>query len=63
MNTPANIVTGQPRPCPDHPDCLLQRCRRLWCHNTVHVKLISRGQPRRYCSTRCRVAEHRRLHQ
>ena len=33
------------------------------CPNLVHVNLTSRGQPRRYCSTRCRVAEHRRLHQ
>ncbi len=65
MNTPTNIVTSPPRaqPCPEHPHCLLLPCRRPWCINTIHLDLTSRGRPRRYCSTRCRVAEHRRLRQ
>ena len=62
MNTPANIVTSPP-PCPDHPNCLPRPCRRLWCPNLIHISLTSPGQPRQYCTTRCRVAEHRRLHQ
>ena len=50
-----------PGPCSDHPDCLVLRCRRLFCKRTFHQPLIQRGQPRRYCSPACRVAEHRRL--
>lgn len=50
-----------PGPCPEHPDCLIACCRRFWCSRPVHVALNSRGQPRRYCSPACRVAEHRRL--
>ena len=38
MNTPANIVTI-PQRCPEHPNCLLQHCRRFWCPNLVHVNL------------------------
>ena len=41
---------------PQPPHCLLQHCRRLWCHNLIHVNLTSRGQPRRYCSTRSLAA-------
>jgi hypothetical protein len=55
--SPADV----PGTCPEHEHCLLQRCRRLWCANTVHVRLRRPGQPRRFCSTTCRVAEHRRL--
>jgi hypothetical protein len=50
-----------PGPCPDHPGCLVLRCRRWLCEHTFHQTLIQRGQPRRYCSPACRVAEHRRL--
>ena len=49
-------------PCPDHPHCLVQRCRRWLCPRTFHTPLNQPGQPRRYCSPACRVAEHRRLH-
>ena len=47
-------------PCPEHPHCILTRCARFLCPNPVHVS-IGPGQPRRYCSPACRVAEHRRL--
>ncbi len=46
--------------CPEHAHCILTSCARFLCPNTVHVT-IQRGQPRRYCSPACRVAEHRRL--
>ena len=49
-----------PGPCPDHPHCILLRCKRLLCPTTVH-HTIRPGQPRRFCSPACRVAEHRRL--
>jgi hypothetical protein len=55
--TPGQI----PGPCTEHPGCFLTACRRLWCTRPVHVALTSRGQPHRYCSPACRVAEHRRL--
>ena len=51
-----------PGPCAEHPHCLVLRCHRWLCHNTFHLPLRRRGQPRRYCSPACRVAEHRRLH-
>jgi hypothetical protein len=47
-------------PCPEHPHCIGTSCARFLCPNTVHMS-IGRGQPRRYCSPACRVAEHRRL--
>lgn len=66
MSDTANIVTGphRPGPCPEHPYCLRRRCARLWCPHLIHIQLRNPGpgQPRRFCSTRCRVAEHRRLH-
>ena len=46
--------------CPDHAHCILTSCARFLCPNTIHVT-IGPGQPRRYCSPACRVAEHRRL--
>lgn len=49
-----------PGPCPEHEGCFLIRCHRFLCHNLVHVTL-GRGHPARFCSTACRVAEHRRL--
>jgi hypothetical protein len=52
-----------PGACPEHPDCLITRCHRLWCPRPVHQPLRKPGQPRRYCSPACRVAEHRRLRQ
>jgi hypothetical protein len=50
-----------PGPCPEHPGCYLTRCRRFLCDRPVHLALRGPGQPRRYCSPACRVAEHRRL--
>lgn len=47
-------------PCPEHPGCIPLRCARFGCPNLVHSR-IQRGQPRRFCSAACRVAEHRRL--
>jgi hypothetical protein len=47
-------------PCPTHPGCAVTRCSRFMCANLVHM-LKQRGQPRRFCSPACRVAEHRRL--
>jgi hypothetical protein len=47
--------------CPDHPGCLMHRCGRWLCQAGFHVPTNQRGQPRRYCSPACRVAEHRRL--
>jgi len=53
---------GQPPgPCPEHPGCLLVRCACLFCDRLIHLPLNRPGQPRRYCTTACRVAEHRRL--
>ena len=34
-----------PGPCSDHPNCLVLRCRRLFCERTFHQPLIQRGQP------------------
>ena len=53
---PARIGT-----CPDHPHCLIRRCDRWLCQATFHIPANQRGQPRRYCTPACRVAEHRRL--
>ena len=52
-----------PGPCPEHPGCIIRHCQRFLCTRLFHVPLNSRGQPRRYCSLACRVAEHRRLRQ
>ncbi len=49
-----------PGPCPQHPGCVLLRCAHWLCPTMIH-RLHQRGQPRRYCSTACQVAEHRRL--
>jgi hypothetical protein len=54
--------TQAPGPCPDHPTYLVVRCARWLCHRTFYLPLNQRGQPRRFCSPRCRVAEHRSLH-
>jgi hypothetical protein len=48
-------------PCPDHPACVILRCQRWLCPRTFHRPLDRPGQPRRYCTPACRVAEHRRL--
>lgn len=48
-------------PCPEHPHCILGRCAQFWCDRTIHIKIGGRGQPRRYCSPACRVAQHRLL--
>ena len=62
MNTDANIVTARAgERCPQHPGCILLRCTNMWCHQLVH-RLTQPGQPRRFCSTRCRVAYHRASH-
>jgi len=50
-----------PGPCPEHPHCVLITCHRFLCPNLIHRPAAKRGQPRRYCSPACRVAEHRRL--
>lgn len=47
--------------CPEHAGCLIRQCQRLFCSQLFHVTINRRGQPRQYCSTACRVAEHRRL--
>ena len=43
VSTTANIVTGPSKPgtCPEHPLCLVQPCRRLWCPNRVHLNLTA----------------------
>lgn len=46
--------------CPTHPGCVIVRCARLLCSNPVHRRNRP-GQPRRFCSPACRVAEHRLL--
>jgi hypothetical protein len=51
-----------PGPCTSHPGCVVIRCHRLFCNRPVH-RLNQRGQPRRFCSPACRVAQHRLLHQ
>ena len=58
----ANIVTGPTGPagCPD-PGCVVLRCAYRHCRTLIHLDVTRPGQPRRFCSTRCRVAEHRRL--
>jgi hypothetical protein len=50
-----------PGPSPEHDGCYLTRCRRFLCPRPVHVNLRRRGQPRRYYSPACRIAEYRRL--
>jgi hypothetical protein len=52
---------GIPQRCATHPQCVIVRCQRLFCDQPVHL-LTQRGQPRRFCSPACRVAEYRRLH-
>ena len=58
----ANIVTGPtvPADCPDL-GCVVRRCAHWHCATLIHIDVTRPGQPRRFCSTRCRVAEHRRL--
>ena len=66
MSTPhdadANIVTGPAAPadCPDR-GCVVGPCAHWHCRTLIHIDLTRPGRPRRFCSTRCRVAEHRRL--
>jgi hypothetical protein len=50
-----------PGPCNTHPGCVILRCQRIFCDRPIH-RLNQPGQPRRFCSPACRVAEHRRLH-
>lgn len=50
-----------PGPCPEHPDCIIRYCQRFFCSRHFHIPMTTRGQPRRFCSPACRVAEHRRL--
>ena len=58
----ANIVTGPAVPA-DRPDLgwVVRRCAHWHCRTLIHCDVTRPGQPRRFCSTRCRVAEHRRL--
>jgi hypothetical protein len=55
-------VTPAGRTCPTHPECHTVRCARFLCGNPVHRRHNQRGQPRQFCSTACRVANHRLLH-
>ena len=61
-DTDANIVTG-PTASAECPDlgCVVRRCAHWHCRTLIHIDVTRPGQPRRFCSTRCRVAEHRRL--
>ncbi len=60
-NNDANIVTGPaPGGCPD-PGWIVRRCAHWHCKATFHIDVNRGGQRRRFCSARCRVAEHRRL--
>jgi hypothetical protein len=58
-----DTVTDQPAAgsCPDHHGCVIHKCEHWHCRNMIHMNLNSRGQRRKFCGTRCRVAEHRRL--
>jgi hypothetical protein len=58
----ANIVTGPAASagCPDL-GCVVRRCAHWHCRTLIHIDVTRPGRPRRFCSTRCRVAEHRRL--
>jgi len=55
----ANIVTG-PTEGPGL-GWIVRRCGHWHCRTLIHIDVTRPGQPRRFCSTRCRVAEHRRL--
>ncbi len=64
MNKPREYRYSPPariQACQDHPHCLIHRCDRWRCERTFHVPVNQRGQPRRYCTPACRVAEHRQL--
>jgi hypothetical protein len=58
----ANIVTGPTGPA-ERPRLgwIVLRCAHYHCRTLIHIDVTRPGQPRRFCSTRCRVAEHRRL--
>lgn len=63
--TDQQIVTAsdpsrpEPGSCPEHPHCLLARCQHHRCNALIHVHLRGPGRLRQFCSTRCRVAQHR----
>jgi hypothetical protein len=61
-DTDANIVTGPTGPA-EGPRLgwVVRRCAHWHCATLIHIDVTRPGQPRRFCSTRCRVAEHRRL--
>ena len=61
-DTDANIVTGPAGPA-EGPGLgwVAQRCAHWHCRTLIHIDITRPGRPRRFCSTRCRVAEHRRL--
>jgi hypothetical protein len=48
--------TRAPDPSPDHYACPLARWARSLRNRTFHLPLDRSGQPRRFCSTRRRVA-------
>jgi hypothetical protein len=48
--------TQAPNPSPNHPAYLLARCARSLGNRTFHLPLDRSGQPRRFSSTRRRVA-------
>lgn len=58
----ANIVTDPTGPA-ESPRLgwVAQRCAHWHCRTLIHIDITRPGRPRRFCSTRCRVAEHRRL--
>jgi hypothetical protein len=64
-DTDANIVTGPAGPAGPSEGTgrgwVVQRCAHWHCHTLIHLDITRPGRPRRFCSTRCRVAEHRRL--
>jgi hypothetical protein len=61
-DTGANIVTGPTDPAPSPAlGWVVRRCAHWHCRTLIHIDVTRPGRPRRFCSTRCRVAEHRRL--
>ena len=55
------IPPGTATACDTHPSCYLARCGHYHCDQPIHRRLRGPGRTRQYCSTACRVAEHRRL--
>jgi hypothetical protein len=61
-DTAANIVTGPTGRAEDpRLGWVVLRCAHWHCRTLIHLDVTRPGRPRRFCSTRCRVAEHRRI--